>query len=72
MVDVGVLLGGVDVVGVDEDGGVAALDEAVVEEEAESASGGGGLGQLLLGHGLPDYFLEIRARFCVVIFGEDR
>lgn len=36
----------------DENGSVAALDEAVVEEEAESGRSGGGAGDLLVGDGI--------------------
>ena len=42
-VDVGIMLGGVEGVGGDEDWGIVAFDHAVVEEEAESGSSCGGV-----------------------------
>ena len=65
-VDVGVALGGVEGVGGDEDGGVAAFDHAVVEEEAESGGSCGGVVDLLGAYDLPHNGFEQRACFVVV------
>lgn len=57
-------------VGRDEDGGVAAFDHAIMEEDAESAGGGGGVGELLVGDSLADDSFKIRTGVLVVIDGE--
>lgn len=72
VVDVGVALGFVEGSRGDEDGGVAAVVEAVVEEEAEGCGGGGGAGDLLVGDGVLDDLGESRTRFPVVVGVESR
>lgn len=65
-IDLGVAFGGVEGVGGDENGSVAAADEAVVEEEAERAGGGCGVGDLLVGDDGGDDGFDIGARSLVV------
>ena len=69
-VDVGVAFGLGEGSGGDEDGGVAALDEAVVEEEAERGGGGGGRVDLLVCGGFLDDLVESGAGFVVVVVCE--
>lgn len=66
-VNVSVALSAVEMVGRDEDGGITALHHAIMEEEAESAGCGGGIGQLLLCDNLPDSLLKVRACFSIVV-----
>lgn len=60
----------VEGVGGDEEGGVAAFQHAVVEEEAEDGGGRCRGRNLLVGHDLLDDVVEFGACFFVVVFGE--
>lgn len=69
-VDVGVAFGAIEIVGGDQDGGIASADEAIVEEEAECAGRGGLSGDLLVHDDVGDDLLHLRAGFGVEVFGE--
>ena len=60
------MLGGVEGIGGDEDGGVVAFDYAVMEKEAENGSSCGGVVDFLGAYDLPHDGFEQRACFAVV------
>lgn len=70
MVDVVFSLGVGSGIGADEDGGVAAIDHAVVEEDTEGGGRGGRAGGLLRGDNLLHDRVKFRTCFGVVVKGE--
>lgn len=71
-IDVGVALGGIEGGGREKDGAVAAVKEAVVEEQAEGTGGGGGAGDLLVCYRFSDDFFESWTGLGVVVIGQSR
>ncbi|CAK9159428.1 unnamed protein product, partial [Ilex paraguariensis] len=57
----------VDKVGADQNGGITAINHAVVEEQAEGGSGGGGVGDLLICDDFLHDLFKFWACFCVVV-----
>lgn len=70
MVDFSLTLGLVEGVGGNEDGGVATINHAVVEEEAKGSSGRDRAGDLFIGDSFTNDLLEVGTGVLVITKGE--